>query len=86
MLNVSLINDMNIYPEIVEGRVPVTKREEYHLKPKMVLLNGIPLKLTKSLDIPEMKPKLVDSSSPINVGQDSIVFVHSKSFKAPACA
>ena len=67
-------------------------REEYHLTPKdgniqsdVVLLNGTPLKLTESLDIPEMKPQLVSSSSSINVGPHSIVFVHQQSFKAPAC-
>ncbi|KAG5062821.1 hypothetical protein JHK85_004004 [Glycine max] len=31
-----------------------------------------------------MNPKLVDPSSPIKVKHDSIVFVHSKSFNAPA--
>ncbi|KAK2388717.1 heparanase protein [Trifolium repens] len=67
-------------------------REEYHLTPKdgniqsVVLLNGIPLKLTEKLDIPELKPIFVSSSSPIKVGPDSIVFVHLKGFKAPACA
>ena len=102
--NVSLVNDMNLYPEeyTVEGSVPTTntfnlldaqKREEYHLTPKggniqsdVLLLNRTPLELTKSLDIPELKPKLVDPSSPIKAGPDSIVFVHLKSFKAPACA
>ncbi|TKY45492.1 Heparanase protein 1 [Spatholobus suberectus] len=88
IFNVSLVNDMNLYPETVD----MTMREEYHLTPKdgniqsdVVRLNGTPLELTKSLDIPEMKPKLVDPSSPIKVGPDSIVFVHSKSFNAPAC-
>ncbi|WJX24251.1 heparanase [Trifolium repens] len=68
-------------------------REEYHLTPKdgniqsdVVLLNGIPLKLTEKLDIPELKPIFVSSSSPIIVGPDSIVFVHIKDFNAPACA
>ncbi|GAU51085.1 hypothetical protein TSUD_241540 [Trifolium subterraneum] len=68
-------------------------REEYHLTPKdgniqsdVVLLNGTPLKLTESLDIPELKPVLVSSSSPIKVGPQSIVFVNVKDFKAPACA
>jgi heparanase 1 len=68
-------------------------REEYHLTPKdgniqsdVVLLNGIPLKLTENLDIPELKPIFVSSSSPIIVGPDSIVFVHLKDFNAPACA
>ncbi|KAG5079766.1 hypothetical protein JHK86_003831 [Glycine max] len=86
---VSLLNDMNLYPEVVFKN---TQREEYHLTPKdgniqskVVLLNGTPLVLTQSLHIPEMKPKLVDPSSPVKVKHDSIVFVHSKSFNAPAC-
>ncbi|CAJ2648090.1 unnamed protein product [Trifolium pratense] len=68
-------------------------REEYHLTPKdgniqsdVVLLNGTPLKLTESLDIPELKPVIISSSSPIKVGPQSIVFVNVKGFKAPACA
>jgi heparanase 1 len=68
-------------------------REEYHLTPKdgniqsdVVLLNGTPLKLTESLDIPDLKPVMVSSSSPIKVGPQSIVFVNLKGFKAPACA
>ncbi|KAL2319971.1 hypothetical protein Fmac_028940 [Flemingia macrophylla] len=49
----------------ISGRGQKTMREEYHLTPKdgniqsdVVLLNGNPLQLTKSLDIPEMKPQL----------------------------
>ncbi|XP_057443600.1 heparanase-like protein 2 [Lotus japonicus] len=87
--NVSLVNDMNMSPmENIKGQM----REEYHLTPKdgniqsdVVLLNGTPLKLTESQDIPEMKPVPVDSSSPVNVGAHSIVFVHLQSFRAPAC-
>nr|KYP36192.1 Heparanase-like protein 2 [Cajanus cajan] len=65
--NVSFVDDMNLYPvfETVPGRVPMTTREEYHLTPKdgnirsdVVLLNGTPLQLTESLDIPETKPQL----------------------------
>nr|KYP70372.1 Heparanase-like protein 2 [Cajanus cajan] len=92
--NVSFVDDMNLYPvlETVPGRVPMTMREEYHLTPKdgnirsdVVLLNGTPLQLTESLDIPEMKPRLVDASSPVKVEPDSIVFVYTKSFNAPTC-
>jgi heparanase 1 len=100
--NFSLVNDMNLYPEeyTTEGSVQTTSysmdqqmREEYHLTPKdgniqsdVVLLNGTPLKLTESLDIPDLKPVMVSSSSPIKVGPQSIVFVNLKGFKAPACA
>ncbi|KAL2319972.1 hypothetical protein Fmac_028941 [Flemingia macrophylla] len=60
--NVSLVDDMNLYPilKTVPGRGQKTMREEYHLTPKdgniqsdVVLLNGTPLQLTKSLDIPK---------------------------------
>ncbi|KHN02016.1 Heparanase-like protein 2 [Glycine soja] len=92
--NVFLINDMNLYPVLNTVRsVPMKMREEYHLTPRdgniqsdVVMLNGTPLVLTKSLDIAEMKPKLVDPSSSIKAGPDSIVFVQIKSFNAPACA
>jgi heparanase 1 len=90
---------MNMYPkDSVQTTIPSNStdkqmREEYHLIPQdgniqsdVVLLNGIPLKLTEKLDIPELKPIFVSSSSPIKVGPDSIVFVHLKGFKAPACA
>ncbi|XP_020216704.1 heparanase-like protein 2 [Cajanus cajan] len=92
---VSLDNDMNLYPslEALKRKTPKIMREEYHLTPKdgnlqsdVVLLNGIPLKLTKSKEIPKMKPKLVHTFAPITVKSDSIVFVHSKSFDAPACS
>ena len=69
------------------------KREEYHLTPKdgniqsdVVLLNGTPLKLSDSLDIPQMNPKLVDASTPIVVAPHSIVYVTISDFQASACA
>ncbi|CAL8994647.1 unnamed protein product [Prunus brigantina] len=75
------------------GRIVGREREEYHLTPEggniqsdVVLLNGNPLKLTNSSDIPKMKPKLVDPTSAISVAADSIVFVSIKDFHAPACA
>ncbi|KAK7274917.1 hypothetical protein RIF29_16018 [Crotalaria pallida] len=88
--NVSLVNDMNMYST---QPASADVREEYHLTPKdgniqsdIVLLNGTPLKLNESLEIPELKPNLVNPLSPIKVVPDSIVFVRIKSFKAPACA
>ncbi|KAL2319976.1 hypothetical protein Fmac_028945 [Flemingia macrophylla] len=92
--NVSLVDDMNLYPilKTVPGRGQKTMREEYHLTPKdgniqsdVVLLNGTPFQLTKSLDIPEMKPQLVDASFPITAKPDSIIFIHVESFNAPTC-
>jgi heparanase 1 len=92
--NFSLVNDMNMYTTTIPSNsMDNQMREEYHLTPKdgniqsdVVLLNGIPLKLTEKLDIPELKPTFVSSSSPIKVGSESIVFVHFKGFTAPACA
>ncbi|KAL2326170.1 hypothetical protein Fmac_025228 [Flemingia macrophylla] len=90
--NISLVDDMNLNPilETLPGRVQNNMREEYHLTPKdgniqsdVVLLNGTPLQLTKSLDIPEMKPQLVDAYSPIIAKPDSIIFIHTNGFKAP---
>ncbi|KAI4328518.1 hypothetical protein L6164_020866 [Bauhinia variegata] len=92
--HVSVANDMNLYPDAASDiQSDAEKREEYHLTPKdgniqsdIVLLNGTPLKLTESSDIPQIEGKLVESSSPIKVAADSIVFVHLKNFNAPACA
>lgn len=89
--------DVEILPEFeVQSETKSTgapKREEYHLTPEggniqsdVLLLNGTPLKLTKSSDIPEMQPKLVDPTSAISVAPDSFVYVSIKDFHAPACA
>ncbi|KAF3431529.1 hypothetical protein FNV43_RR26260 [Rhamnella rubrinervis] len=93
--DVSIINDFNLYPEQhqVSNSNAISQREEYHLTPKdgdirseVLLLNGTPLKLTDSLDIPKMEPVLVDSSSSISVAPDSFVFVVLRCFKAATCA
>lgn len=100
--SVSLVHDMNLYAGEYKRKGSTVSfdtlmekkmREEYHLTPKdgniqsdVVLLNGTPLELTEEFDIPELKPLMVDTSSPINVRPDSIVFVHLKHFNAPACA
>ncbi|XP_073147180.1 heparanase-like protein 2 [Henckelia pumila] len=92
---VSVMNDMNLHPNgrKSKGDENNTQREEYHLTPQdgniqsdVVLLNGTPLTLTTSSDIPDMKPQLVDNGSPIAVGPDSIVFATIKGFNAPACS
>ncbi|CAI9785275.1 unnamed protein product [Fraxinus pennsylvanica] len=94
---ISVVNDFNFYPEdrfkTMDDSDGTKQREEYHLTPKdgniqsdVVLLNGTPLKLTESSDIPSMNPKLVDASLPITVVPDSIVFATLKGFQAPACA
>ncbi|XAR65251.1 Beta-glucuronidase [Bertholletia excelsa] len=89
---VSVVNDMNLHPEgVLSGEVD--RREEYHLTPKdgniqsdVLLLNGNPLQLTQSDDIPSMDPKLVDASTPIIVAPDSVVYATLREFNAPACA
>ncbi|TYH00567.1 hypothetical protein ES288_A10G288600v1, partial [Gossypium darwinii] len=69
------------------------EREEYHLTPKdgnilssVVLLNGTPLELLDSLEIPELKPKLVVGLTPIRIAAHSIAFVTIRDFNAPACS
>ncbi|WVZ15941.1 hypothetical protein V8G54_013507 [Vigna mungo] len=76
-LRVSLVNDMHTDKE---GGSSDAIREEYHLTPKDGNIQS------EVLDIREMNPKLVDPSSTIKVKPDSIVFMHSKSFCAPACS
>lgn len=94
---VSVVNDLNLYPqeqdlELMDKSESSNEREEYHLTPKngnilsdVVLLNGTPLKLTESDDIPAMNPEVVDAALPIAVEPDSIVFATLRGFKAPAC-
>eukprot|EP00257_Ricinus_communis_P023749 XP_015583816.1 heparanase-like protein 1 [Ricinus communis] len=94
--SVSVIDDDNFFASNSANQYSSAgneQREEYHLTPKdgniqsdVLLLNGTPLQLTDSLDIPAMKPQLVDPSSPITVAPDSFVYVTIKDFKAPACA
>lgn len=92
--DVSIVDDPNSSPshqkKISSGGH--AQREEYHLTPKdgniqsdVLLLNGTPLKLTGSSDIPELNPTTVDASQPIHVAADSIVFARLQGFNAPAC-
>ncbi|KAK9277118.1 hypothetical protein L1049_006657 [Liquidambar formosana] len=74
--NVSVENDFNLNPESRRNLKAVSEgskqqREEYHLTPKdgniqsdVLLLNGVPLKLTESLDIPTYGPKACGSFYP----------------------
>ncbi|KDP31311.1 hypothetical protein JCGZ_11687 [Jatropha curcas] len=71
----------------------VLKREEYHLTPKdgylrsrTMVLNGIPLQLTKDGDIPAMEPVHTDVNSPIYISPLSISFIVLPNFDAPTCA
>lgn len=85
---------MNLHPRRSMGpHMGMGMRHEYHLTPKdgniqsdVVLLNGTPLTLTKSMHIPEMEGAMMDASAPIQIAKDSIVFVHLPTFNAPACA
>ncbi|KAL1150425.1 hypothetical protein V6Z11_A10G258900 [Gossypium hirsutum] len=67
------------------------EREKNHLTPKdenilssIVLLNGTTLELSDSLEIPELKPKLMDGLKPISIIAHSIAFVTIRDFNAPA--
>lgn len=90
------MDDMNLYrdePMLMDDSEGSNQREEYHLTPKdgnilsdVLLLNGTPLELTESNEIPAMNPELVDAALPITVVPDSIVFATLRGFNAPACA
>lgn len=67
-------------------------REEYRLTPqggnirsKTMLLNGIPLDLTKTGDIPQMKPAFVDVNSPVSIAPLTIKFIQFPNFEASGC-
>ena len=63
---VSVADDLNFYPDNYDDNQQQIHREEYHLTPKdgniqsdVLMLNGVPLVLTESKDIPAMYPVLV---------------------------
>ncbi|KAK8684464.1 hypothetical protein V6N13_040491 [Hibiscus sabdariffa] len=67
-------------------------REEYHLTPengylqsRTMLLNGNPIQLTDTGNIPRLDPVLINSKSPISITPLSIAFVVFPDFVAPAC-
>lgn len=67
-------------------------REEYHLTPqdgnirsKTMLLNGVPLELTETGDIPDLKPAMVDVNSPICIAPLTIKFIQFPNFDACGC-
>nr|XP_043635670.1 heparanase-like protein 1 [Erigeron canadensis]XP_043635671.1 heparanase-like protein 1 [Erigeron canadensis] len=67
-------------------------REEYHLTPqggdirsRTMLLNGVPLQLTRNGDIPHLNPAVVDVHYPISVPPLTIKFVQYPNFDAPGC-
>lgn len=96
-VDVFVVNDMNLHaPQDAKEESSVDSqgrhREEYHLTVKdgyinttTVLLNGCPLEVTSTGDIPPLDPVLADSSSPLKVAPLSITFAVVRDFKAPAC-
>ncbi|KAF9619045.1 hypothetical protein IFM89_004403, partial [Coptis chinensis] len=66
-------------------------REEYHLTPdgdlrsQTMALNGKPLQLTESGDIPNLDPLLTDMQSLLSVIPLSIAFIALPNFEAPGC-
>nr|GMC75709.1 heparanase-like protein 2 isoform X1 [Ipomoea batatas] len=67
-------------------------REEYHLTPedgnlqsRSTLLNGRPLQLSETGDIPSFSPVLQDVSSPVSIAPLSIKFIVFPNFIAPGC-
>lgn len=67
-------------------------REEYHLTPedgelqsRTVHLNGRPLQLKESGDIPSFSPVLQDVNSPVSIAPLSIKFIVFPNFIAPGC-
>lgn len=68
-------------------------REEYHLTPhngylqsKIMVLNGVPIEITKDGNIPKLNPVLVKEISSVSVSPHSIKFVVFPNFDAPGCA
>ncbi|XP_071716421.1 heparanase-like protein 1 isoform X2 [Rutidosis leptorrhynchoides] len=67
-------------------------REEYNLTPqgddlksKTMLLNGVPLEITQTGDIPQLKPAVVDVNSPTSIAPLTIKFIQFPNFDAPGC-
>nr|GFB11403.1 heparanase-like protein 2 [Tanacetum cinerariifolium] len=67
-------------------------REEYHLTPqggdlksKTMLLNGVPLEVTKNGDIPYLKPSVEDVNSPLTIAPLTIKFIQFPNFDASSC-
>ncbi|XP_068657315.1 heparanase-like protein 2 [Aristolochia californica] len=90
---VNINEDLNIYPATVGFQIAGTEqREEYHLTAKdgdiqshTMELNGVPLELTDSGEIPPLNPIYVGASSPINIDPSTIAFIRVMDFRAPAC-
>ena len=68
-------------------------RSEYHLSApnddlhsRTVLLNGVPLEITSSGDLPSLDPIVKENSSPVSVAPLSIVFVVLPDAQVPICA
>ncbi|WOG87664.1 hypothetical protein DCAR_0206895 [Daucus carota subsp. sativus] len=75
---VNTVNDLNLFPS---DHTELPPRED-----QVVLLNDTPLKLTKTMEIPNLNPALVSPLEPIKVAPDSFVFAVLRGFGAPACS
>ena len=81
------------FPKQPYHRVGRLHRREYHLTPKdgnlhsqIMLLNGNILTVNSAGDIPPLIPLYVDSSKPIVVRPQSIVFAHIPDVLLLACS
>lgn len=82
----------HLIPKKFKASKPQRTRFEYHLSAphqdlhsQIALLNGTPLEVTPSGDLPEMNPAVKDNSSPISVASLSIVFVVFPDAHVPIC-
>ncbi|KAL1150674.1 hypothetical protein V6Z11_A10G279800 [Gossypium hirsutum] len=78
---IDLFHDLNL-----NGGSPNFEFKGHKEREDVVLLNGTPLELLDSLEIPELKPKLVVGLTPIRIAAHSIAFVTIRDFNAPACS
>lgn len=96
--DVTLGVDMNLYPPGVQGPGVISmpadgQREDYHLSPLLgnltshvVLLNGTPLRISETGEIPLMTPFITNASSPLHINPSSIAFIRFTNITAPACS
>lgn len=79
-------------PNSFKTSIPPVPRSEYHLTPQhkdlhsqTALLNGVPLELTSTGDLPNMEPIVREKFSPVSVAPLSIVFVVYPHAQVPLC-
>jgi len=81
-----------LIPKKFKASKPSKTRFEYHLSApnedlhsQTALLNGVPLEVTFSGDLPTLDPIVKENSSPISVAPLSIVFVVLPDADVPIC-